>query len=242
MHFHLPKPLHGWREFAGEVGIIVVGVLIALGAEQVVETLHWRQAASAARDSVAEEMQDQYFAASEMAIAQPCIDRQLELIEQAVIAPGPYRPVPSYTEGAFRFSFRGPARAWSDDVWQSVSNDGTVAHFDRKTRLGLAQFYGLVEYIRAKNAEADMLRLRLAALSQPIQPDAAARAGLVADIEQARGLYQIMALVSDQVIWQGEAIGVRPKPKSLRPENSGTINFCSARHLPLGRVKPDGPH
>ena len=33
MHFHLPKPLHGWREFAGEVGIIVLGVLIALGAE-----------------------------------------------------------------------------------------------------------------------------------------------------------------------------------------------------------------
>jgi uncharacterized membrane protein YraQ (UPF0718 family) len=29
MHFHLPKPLHGWREFKGEVGIIVLGVLIA---------------------------------------------------------------------------------------------------------------------------------------------------------------------------------------------------------------------
>lgn len=37
MHFHLPKPLHGWREFAGEVGIIVLGVLIALGAQQLVE-------------------------------------------------------------------------------------------------------------------------------------------------------------------------------------------------------------
>ena len=33
MHFHLPKPLHGWREFVGEVAIIVLGVLIALGAE-----------------------------------------------------------------------------------------------------------------------------------------------------------------------------------------------------------------
>jgi len=41
MHLHLPKPLHGWREFAGEVGIIVLGVLIALGGEQVVEALHW---------------------------------------------------------------------------------------------------------------------------------------------------------------------------------------------------------
>src|SRR6185312_14058686 len=42
MHVHLPKPLHGWREFVGEVGIIVLGVLIALGAGQVVESLHFR--------------------------------------------------------------------------------------------------------------------------------------------------------------------------------------------------------
>jgi hypothetical protein len=42
MHFHLPKPLHGWRAFVGEVGIIVLGVSIALGAEQAVETMHHR--------------------------------------------------------------------------------------------------------------------------------------------------------------------------------------------------------
>jgi hypothetical protein len=34
MHFHLPKPLHGWRQFVGEVEIILIGVLIALGAKQ----------------------------------------------------------------------------------------------------------------------------------------------------------------------------------------------------------------
>ncbi|HTK72654.1 MAG TPA: hypothetical protein VL331_09175 [Croceibacterium sp.] len=42
MHIHLPKPLHGWREFIGEVGIIVIGVLIALAAEQAIEALHHR--------------------------------------------------------------------------------------------------------------------------------------------------------------------------------------------------------
>jgi hypothetical protein len=52
MHFHVPKPLHGWREFAGEVGIIVIGVLIALGAGQVVEWLHDRQVAEDARENV----------------------------------------------------------------------------------------------------------------------------------------------------------------------------------------------
>lgn len=34
IRFRIPTPLHGWREFAGEVGVIVLGVLIALGAQQ----------------------------------------------------------------------------------------------------------------------------------------------------------------------------------------------------------------
>ena len=56
MHFHLPRPLHGWREFAGEVGIIVLGVLIALGAEQVVEATHWRNEVDTFRKSLDSEV------------------------------------------------------------------------------------------------------------------------------------------------------------------------------------------
>src|SRR5207245_997083 len=56
MHVHLPKPLHGWREFAGEVGIIVLGVLIALGAEQALEGLHDRHVAAQSRSDVREEV------------------------------------------------------------------------------------------------------------------------------------------------------------------------------------------
>lgn len=36
------RPLHGWRAFIGEVGVIVLGVLIALGAQQAVE--RWQDA------------------------------------------------------------------------------------------------------------------------------------------------------------------------------------------------------
>ena len=42
MHFHLPKPPHGWREFLSEVAVIVVGISIAIGAEQTVEWVHHR--------------------------------------------------------------------------------------------------------------------------------------------------------------------------------------------------------
>ena len=240
MHFHLPKPMHGWRAFAGEVGIIVVGVLIALAAEQVVETMHWTDVAAAARDSIGEEMQNEYYAAAEMAIAQPCIDRQLQSLEAAVLAPGPFRPVPSYSEGASNFTFRAPSRSWSHDVWQSVSNDGTAAHLDRTTRLGLANFYGLTDYLRGENLMADSLRYRLGALSRPIQPNGDSRVQLVADIAEARSLYALLALVSNQLIGAGERIGFQPRPENLRAYESGTLNFCRAHHLPLGNVKPAG--
>lgn len=238
MHFHLPKPLHGWREFLGEVGIIVIGVLIALGAEQAIELLHWNHVAAAARLSVGEELKEEVFWASEMVITQPCVDRQLQQLETSVLAPGAFKPVPSYSEGQLSFVFRAPSRPWSSSIWQSMSSGGTAAHFDRKTQLGLALTYSLVVYLREHNATAEQLKERLSALSRPIELDAATRASLVADIEQDRNLYQLMALVSDQAIGQIEKVGFQPKRADLPFDKSGTLSFCRAHHLPLGTVRP----
>jgi hypothetical protein len=81
MHFHLPKPLHGWREFAGEVGIIVIGVLIALSAEQIVQTLQWREkvrhAEQAMRLELAEDDGPQAYGRLLIAV---CLDDQLARI------------------------------------------------------------------------------------------------------------------------------------------------------------------
>lgn len=238
MNLHLPKPLRGWREFAGEVGIIVLGVLIALGAGQLVDDWQWRKEVAAARGSIGEEMALHYFYASEIAMAQPCIDRQLQQLEDAVLSPGSYRPVPSYSEGPMTFAFRAPSRSWSDHIWRSVSSDGTAAHFDRDTRLGLGEYYAVVDYMRTQNATADSSRWKLAALTRPIQPDAATRAGLVGEIEQARSIYGVMADVANKLIASGESMGFQPKPKFLRAGASGTVNFCRAHHLPLGKVQP----
>lgn len=41
MDVHKPKPIHGWRDFAKEIGIIVIGVSIAFAGEQAVEK--WRE-------------------------------------------------------------------------------------------------------------------------------------------------------------------------------------------------------
>src|SRR5438477_531820 len=78
MHVHLPKPLHGWRAFAGEVGIIVVGVLIALAAEQLVETLRWQSAARDFRAAVDHEAALNIGAFEFNQLQQKCTRRRLD--------------------------------------------------------------------------------------------------------------------------------------------------------------------
>lgn len=56
MRFHLPKPLHGWREFAYEIVIVVFGVLLALGGAQLIDTLHSRSEVASFRSAVDHEL------------------------------------------------------------------------------------------------------------------------------------------------------------------------------------------
>src|SRR5436190_21182544 len=84
MRFHLPKPLHGWREFAGEVGIIVVGVLIALGAQQLVENWQWDQKAAQTKKILDAELHRNAVSAYKWLTVAPCVDQQLVSIDKAL--------------------------------------------------------------------------------------------------------------------------------------------------------------
>ena len=77
MDLHLPKPIHGWRAFIGEVGIIVLGVLIALGFGQLAETIHEGTIAAQARDAVRAEVRENLWWLDYRRLREPCIRRRL---------------------------------------------------------------------------------------------------------------------------------------------------------------------
>ena len=81
MHIHLPKPLHGWREFLGEVGIIVIGVLIALGAEQLIEQVHQGRLRVEAQEAINAEINRNLDTLRRRAEVQRCIDARLGEVE-----------------------------------------------------------------------------------------------------------------------------------------------------------------
>ena len=84
MHFHLPKPLHGWREFAGEVGVIVLGVVIALGLEQAVESWHWHDRVDHAVAALGFEVAETLGQGQERLNVARCVDRRLDELASIV--------------------------------------------------------------------------------------------------------------------------------------------------------------
>jgi hypothetical protein len=77
MPLGFPKPLKGWRVFAGEVGTIVLGVLIALGAQEFVQSLHWKREVGETRKSLDAELSRDLAAYQYRVSQRQCVDDRL---------------------------------------------------------------------------------------------------------------------------------------------------------------------
>ena len=240
MRFQLPRPLHGWREFIGEVGIIVLGVLIALGAQQLVEELSWRAQVSQATETLRREVGDHYRTSAEFVVAAPCIDRQLQILS-ADLAAGTPKPVPLYGDAlAGNFVVRAPSRAWSDNQWSAVRDEGVASHLGKELRSSLGYHYAQIEIMRENNRMTDQLGSRLTVLAQPMAFDPGARARLSEEVQELRGRFNVMKTVGNQIIGRIEKMGFAPA-RPIPPDASGTLSFCKAHGFPLGKIEPQVP-
>jgi hypothetical protein len=189
MHFHLPKPLHGWRAFAGEVGIIVLGVLIALLAEQAVEAVHWRLEVADASKSL-----DGYLRHIETNVVQRvqidnCIDRKLDRLDNLISASD--RPKIVRVELA-------PSRIWTTSGWQSVIASGAAAHMSLEQRGRYALVFDSTSRLAELNIEESGLVGELQLLNQPRTLSQDMRDQLIEDIARLRRLNMEIARFARQ--------------------------------------------
>jgi hypothetical protein len=78
------KPPHGWNAVAWELVIVTVGVLLALGAQQVAQTLNERREAADTRAALTGEIKESLAVLELRRAAQPCIDRRLNELRAIV--------------------------------------------------------------------------------------------------------------------------------------------------------------
>jgi len=217
MHFHLPKPLHGWREFVGEVGIIVIGVLIALGAGQVVESLQWADKSRSAKTELHQQMVIAWVLGEEREAVHQCADDYLsDLANDVVGSPPLWHPVPAKYCGAHpRRVYSPPDRPWPTEVWRAVETEGTVSHLGGSYSREASFLFDFIKTMNQENTAETSEAAALNALAYPITLTADSRTEFVRSIERLHYENDILALGSQQMQAQIRALGETPTPQEL---------------------------
>jgi hypothetical protein len=157
MNLSTLKPLHGWRAFFGEVGVVVLGVLLALGAQQLVQDIQIRSDVREFRKTIDREIGMNVYALDLRASQFACDRRKLAQLtkwldgartETSAPAIYPHGPlVPSRARSAWDSRDAETYRQLPVDVRQryamfydDIDNDWDLNKMQLATRSSLARF------------------------------------------------------------------------------------------------------
>jgi hypothetical protein len=148
MEIHRPKHLETWRDLAKEVGVIVLGVCLALIGEQTVEWLHWRHEVSDTRDALNAEISHNMGVLEARSSQAACIQQRLSDIRTVLAAR-------AAGQSAALKAPLGQPLFWrpATSVWQTALSGEIAAHMPLEMRLRYAGFYDYLNWFAAREAE-----------------------------------------------------------------------------------------
>lgn len=221
MHVRLPKPMHGWRAFAGEVGIIVLGVLIALGFGQIVEQWQWRREAGTSRQAIGDEIADSTEQAAERLAIEECLRGRIGELSARLKAtdvrwtadPLPLGPkaqlTPHWDQRAIGRVYSIPLRGWSQDAWDTAKSTGAIGHMPHGEVADYSAIYAEIAAIRDFQAQELPLESKIAYLSADQRLDNGARTEALGTLGQLDALNAVIAGLSSLMVEQVKDLHLR---------------------------------
>lgn len=241
------SPSMGWRAFWSEIVIVVLGVVIALAANEAVQDWNWRNKVDDGEARLRGDVAWAFLWAAEKSASQPCIDAQLAAIARNVIESGDtLRPMAVLGSLNLQMVVRMPNRPYRFPVWDALLADGTASHFATYRQALYARISDGMAISRASVIEERRLGGNLLLMRDPIPLDPVVRADLLADINNLRSLIAYEGLNARQRMRVIADAGIAPPDEMVErflnasgknpsgADFSGMPNFCKMQGLPIG--------
>ena len=187
MDIHKPKHVGNWRELAGEVAIIVLGVLIALGAEQLVQRMEWRHKLHAAEEAMRTELRDDDGPQAAIRSAMhPCVQQSLDAIragaEQGAARDAMRRMIDGY---------KVPFLTWDSLTYQGAMASDVSVHMPPDAMQLWTSAYAVIPALDRANEREFQHLAQLRALSRT--------GGALSPAERDRVIEGVEALRADEL-------------------------------------------
>jgi hypothetical protein len=205
MDIHKPKPWHNPREFFKEVGTIVLGIVIAIALEQMVETWHWHGEVAEARKALAAEIAaNQPLFVRRLATAS-CMRRQVAEAHAILDALEDGAANPGFTI----FHRSGGSALLSDAEWESDRAAQTLTHFPRAELAIMSRYYAQLRDFKPwlgmeGNSWSEMSALTRAHTGLT-QSDIVRFRG---SLDMAESFGRLMTLNAERMLVMGEQLGI----------------------------------
>jgi hypothetical protein len=235
MDIHRPKPVHGWREFLKEVGIVVLGVLIALSAEQTVEWFHWRHEAGQAETHLRRDAAVILDDMLERLEIQKCQDGRLTLMRDRLLASGANWTAmpPFYTTGAPAGStYAHPMRSWPTTSWSNAVASTAATHLPDEQLNHYARIFAAAEREANDQTTEHEASSELNVLGLPLTLSPDQKVTVLRIIEAERARNRVMAYEANNALPHFTALGMDvDQARITARKNSLAYQVCGANHL-----------
>ena len=162
MDIRKPKHVGNWRELTGEVAIIVLGVLIALGAEQLVQRLEWRHKLHASEEAMRRELRDDDGPqAAIRAAMHPCVQQALDAIRTGAEQGASREAMQDMIEG-----YKLPFLTWDSLAYQGATASDISTHLPPAAMQRWTSAYAVIPALDRANEREFQHLAQLRALSR----------------------------------------------------------------------------
>jgi hypothetical protein len=214
--------LHGWRELAKEIGVITIGVAIALGGEQVVDWLHRRAEVFEARRALKAEVAANAGAARFDLEYDRCLSGWLDRFAAG--------EPPDFANSPVVRPLRPGAAVWD------VAKIGAAAHMPFEERLAYSRFYnGLTSLNTTVDATGTSWMQLADDLPSSTGPGAPRDSRFLGKVYALRLVGAVQIQVAGSIIRQAKAMGVEPEPVTSE-QRELLAKFCKGPGISMGPV------
>lgn len=144
------------KKLAREIGIITLGVLIALGIGELADFFRWQVRVQGSLAAIRLDLADASYTFLERRVIQPCIERQLKLLDVALEQARRTGEMPKVT-GLMIYR----ARLFSTASWEVAKSEGVLLHMEREDAIQLGNIYTAIDTYPGDSSGAETENWRL---------------------------------------------------------------------------------
>lgn len=205
MRVRFPRPARGWPEFVDDVVIVVLGVILALSAQELAQRQHERSAYRETRNSVFNEVGENLGRLQKRLATQNCINARLRAFQALLHQSTTRKPLPSPL-------WVGRPQFWGLPAgkWQAALAAQQADAFSNDELGRLSVLYMSFDQIREFQADEQRAWARLRAMEDIGRIEQPLHDELVLALKQARLTNYQVYVATTQAKAESAEIGVKP--------------------------------